>query len=108
MHPVKQPGLTRKFPLTDMPTGLMAALVTRLADPPDSPGRSTSSPFSNFAPTLTRTTRWGCVNRAPVGPGGFDELEGHRYAGGAEAGSHGDPECETRRWRRAIEKGLSP
>ncbi len=31
-HPVKQPNLTRKFPLTDMPTGLMAALVTRLAD----------------------------------------------------------------------------
>jgi hypothetical protein len=30
--PVKQPNLTRKFPLTDMPTGLMAALVTRLAD----------------------------------------------------------------------------
>jgi hypothetical protein len=30
-HPVKQPDLTRKFPLTDMPTGLMAALVTRLA-----------------------------------------------------------------------------
>ena len=24
--------LTRKFPLTDLPTGLMAALVTRLAD----------------------------------------------------------------------------
>jgi hypothetical protein len=24
-HPVKQPNLTRKFPLTDMPTGLMAA-----------------------------------------------------------------------------------
>jgi hypothetical protein len=33
MHPVKQPDLTRKFPLSDMPTGLMAALVTRLADP---------------------------------------------------------------------------
>ena len=32
MHPVKQPNLTRKFPLSDMPTGLMAALVTRLAD----------------------------------------------------------------------------
>ncbi len=32
LHPVKQPNLTRKFPLTDMPTGLMAALVTRLAD----------------------------------------------------------------------------
>jgi len=30
--PVTQPNLTRKFPLTDMPTGLMAALVTRLAD----------------------------------------------------------------------------
>jgi hypothetical protein len=24
-HPVKQPNLTRKFPLTDLPTGLMAA-----------------------------------------------------------------------------------
>ncbi len=35
MHPhsVKQPNLTRKFPLTDMPTGLMAALVTRLQRP---------------------------------------------------------------------------
>jgi hypothetical protein len=34
MHPrpVKQPNLTRKFPLTDMPTGLTAALVTVLAD----------------------------------------------------------------------------
>ena len=31
-HPVKQPTLTQKFPLTDMPTGLMAALATRLAD----------------------------------------------------------------------------
>jgi hypothetical protein len=31
-HPVKQLNLTLKFPLTDMPTGLMAALVTRLAD----------------------------------------------------------------------------
>jgi hypothetical protein len=31
-YPVKQPNLTRKFPLSDMPTGLMAALVTRLAD----------------------------------------------------------------------------
>ncbi|MDF2739705.1 MAG: hypothetical protein K0S88_1072 [Actinomycetia bacterium] len=27
-HPVKEPNLTRKFPLTDMPTGLMATLVT--------------------------------------------------------------------------------
>jgi hypothetical protein len=26
-HPGKQPNLTRKFPLTEMPTGLMAALV---------------------------------------------------------------------------------
>jgi hypothetical protein len=31
MHPpVKQPNLTRRFPLSDMPTGLMAALVTPL------------------------------------------------------------------------------
>lgn len=29
-HPVKQPNLTRKFPLTDMPIGLMAGLVDRL------------------------------------------------------------------------------
>lgn len=45
-HPVKQPNPTRKVPLTDMPTGLMAALVaagvprTVLADlnvvPPES------------------------------------------------------------------------
>lgn len=45
-HSVKQPNLTRKIPLTDMPTGLMAALVavgvprTVLADlnvvPPES------------------------------------------------------------------------
>jgi hypothetical protein len=28
----QQPNLTRKFPLTDMPTRLMAALVPRLAD----------------------------------------------------------------------------
>jgi hypothetical protein len=27
--PVKQPNLTRTFAVTDMPTGLMAALVTR-------------------------------------------------------------------------------
>jgi hypothetical protein len=26
--PVRQPNLTRKFPLTDISTGLMAALVT--------------------------------------------------------------------------------
>ncbi len=31
-HPVKQPSLTRKFPLTDMPAGLMASLVTRFAE----------------------------------------------------------------------------
>jgi hypothetical protein len=31
-HPVKEPNLTRKFPLSDMPTGLLAALVTPLAD----------------------------------------------------------------------------
>jgi hypothetical protein len=31
MHPtpVKQPNLTRKFPVTDMPTGLMAAREER-------------------------------------------------------------------------------
>lgn len=29
MLPVKQPNLTRKCPVTDIPTGLMAALVTR-------------------------------------------------------------------------------
>ena len=41
------------FPLADMPTGLMAALVTRLADHlPDSPGRSTSWLFSNLAAAL--------------------------------------------------------
>jgi hypothetical protein len=27
-HPVKQPNLTRKFPLTDMPTRLMAAALS--------------------------------------------------------------------------------
>ena len=33
MHPTRQAAEPdRKFPLTDMPTGLMAALVTRLAD----------------------------------------------------------------------------
>jgi hypothetical protein len=32
MHPVTQPNLTRRFPLTDMATGPMAALVARLAD----------------------------------------------------------------------------
>jgi hypothetical protein len=31
-HPVKELNLTRKFPPTDVPTGLLAALVTRLAD----------------------------------------------------------------------------
>jgi hypothetical protein len=31
-HPVKQPNLTRKFPLNDMPTGLMDAPVTWLAE----------------------------------------------------------------------------
>jgi hypothetical protein len=30
-HPVKEPNLSRKFPLSDMPTGLLAALVTPLA-----------------------------------------------------------------------------
>ncbi len=29
-HPVKQPNLTRKFPMTDMPTGLMATWSTAL------------------------------------------------------------------------------
>jgi hypothetical protein len=32
MLPVKQPNLTRKFPVTDILTGFMAALVTRLAE----------------------------------------------------------------------------
>ena len=29
-HPLTQPNLTRKFPLTDMPTGLLAAWSRRL------------------------------------------------------------------------------
>ena len=31
-RPVTQPDLTRTFPLTGMPAGLLAARVTRLAD----------------------------------------------------------------------------
>ena len=33
----------------------------------------------------------GCVDRAPSGLGGLDELERHRDAGGPRAGSLGDP-----------------
>jgi hypothetical protein len=43
-----------------MPTGLMAALVTRLAEHLLMSGRS-SLPFSNFAPARTRATRWGAL-----------------------------------------------
>jgi hypothetical protein len=32
----------------------------------------------------------GCVDRAPAGLGGFDELEGHGQPGGAGAGALGD------------------
>ena len=32
LRPIKPPNLTRKVPLTDRPTGLMAALETWLAD----------------------------------------------------------------------------
>jgi dihydrofolate reductase len=35
-----------------------------------------------------------CIDRAPVGLGGSDELEGHRHADGAGAGSRGDPGAE--------------
>jgi len=37
----------------------------------------------------------GCVDRAPAGLGGLDEFEGHRHAGGAGAGSLGDPLAES-------------
>ena len=36
----------------------------------------------------------GCVDRAPVGLGGFDEFERHRHAGGAGPESPGDPGAE--------------
>jgi hypothetical protein len=59
--PRQQPNLARKFPLTDMPTGLMAALATRLADRLPVRLVVDELPFSNFAPSRTRATRWGAL-----------------------------------------------
>jgi hypothetical protein len=61
-HPVKQPNLTRKFPLTDMPTGLMAALVTRLADHlPRFVGSSDEFAVPEPRASADRATRWGAL-----------------------------------------------
>jgi hypothetical protein len=64
MHPVKQPTLTGSFPLTDMPAGLMAALVTRLADPLLIRRVVRRVAVLDLAPARTRATRWaGAVSR---------------------------------------------
>ena len=39
-----------------------------------SSGRSTSLPFSNFAPARTSATRWGALTARQRGLGGVDEL----------------------------------
>ena len=90
-HPVKEPNLTRKFPLSDMPTGLLAALVTPLAD-----HLLIRRSFDEFAVLEPRAgadqeDQVGRVHGSPAVLGGFDEFEGHRHAGGAGAGSLGDP-----------------
>jgi hypothetical protein len=69
-HPVKQPNLTRTFP-----TGLMAVLVMRLADHLPL-HRVTRLPFSNARVGADQGNQVGCVNRAEVCLGGFDELAG--------------------------------
>jgi len=51
-----------------------------------SSGRSTSLPLTKVTPTRTRTTRVGCVDCAPAGLGGFDELERHGSPAAREPG----------------------
>src|SRR5215216_7412672 len=73
-----------------MPTGLLAALVTRLAHHllirrvVRRTGRSRTS--RRRGPGRPG----GGVDRAPAGLGGLDELEGHRDADGAGTGALGD------------------
>jgi hypothetical protein len=78
----------------DIPTGLMAAMVTRLAD------HLLDSSVVRRA-DRSRTSRrrgparpgGGGVDRAPACVGGFDEFEGHRHAGGAGSGVPSRPGC---------------
>ena len=80
--PVKQPNLTRRFPLSDMPTGLMAALVTPLADHLLI-RRGSFDEFAVLEPRVgaDQGDQVGCVDRSTAVLGGFDEFEGHRHAG---------------------------
>jgi hypothetical protein len=45
-------------------------------------------------PARTNATRWGCVDHAPPGLGGFDQFERHRDASGPRAGALGDALAE--------------
>ncbi len=56
-----------------------------------SSGRSTSLPLSNAGAGADEGDEVGCVDGAPAGLGGLDELERHRDPGGPGAGSLGDP-----------------
>ena len=74
-HPATQPNLTRKFPLSDMPTGLLAALVTPLAD-----HLLIRRSFDEFAVLEPRAgadqeDQVGRVHGSPAVLGGFDELK---------------------------------
>ena len=56
-------------------------------------------PFDLFAVCegdagATNATRWGCVDHAPPGLGGFDQFERHRDASGPRAGALGDALAE--------------
>ena len=94
-HPVEKPNLARKFPLTGTPVGLMAALITRLAD--HLPIRRLVRELATLEPRAgaDQGDQAGCADRAPAGLGGLDEPEGHRHAGGAGAGALGDPLAES-------------
>jgi hypothetical protein len=62
----------------------------------DSSGRSTRTPFSNFAPALNSATRWAELT-ARQRLCRLDEFERHRDPGGPRAGSLGDPLRKVRR-----------
>ncbi len=65
--PVKQPNPPRKFPLTDMPTGLMSALVMRLVD--RLLGRRVVDEFAvlELCSGSDEGDEVGCVDGAPAG-----------------------------------------
>src|SRR5215211_6650133 len=67
-----------------MPTGLMAALVTRLAD--HLLIRRVVRRAGRLEPRAgaDRRDQVGRIDRPPAGLGGPDEVEIHRHAGGAE------------------------